>query len=281
LVITICIWINQSESPNLLQGAEQYLHHQTAPTESAGPRLPSANHPIDMRIQDAEVEFTEKLSRQSASLEEAAAAYRERRGRHPPPGFEDWYNFAADNDAIIVEDFWDQIYHDLEPFWAVDTGRIRKDAWEFEMRISIRDHKASSGSDWFWTSIWLSLIQTIEHLLPDMDIALNAMDEPRLVVPFEKIGLHMAKAHNTRHMKDPTTVVSDWKSLAQSEQDPEPGLEKPQRVWDTGKETSNYLPPSLLPCPSLTRPRALLADGPARLSSRKPSPHGQCLNRPR
>jgi len=216
-----------------------------APTVSAGPGLASGNHPIDIRIRAAEAEFAEKLSRQSGSLEEAAAAYRKRRGRHPPPGFKEWYEFAVENDAIMVEDFWDQIYHDLEPFWALDPARIRKDAWEFEMRINIRDHKASSGSNWFWTKIWLSLIGTIEHLLPDMDIALNAMDEPRMVVPFEKIDNYMTEAHKTRHMKDPGSVISTWGSLVPSEEDPEPSVERSQRVWDSGKETST--PPFTTP----------------------------------
>lgn len=239
-----------------------------APTVPGGPGLASGNHPIDIRIRAAEAEFAEKVSRQSGSLEEAAAAYRERRGRHPPPGFKEWYEFAVENDAIMIEDFWDQIYHDLEPFWALEPARIRKDAWDFEMRINIRDHKASSGSNWFWTKIWLSLIETIEHLLPDMDIALNAMDEPRMVVPFETIDKYMTEAHKTRHMKDPGSVISNWGSLIPSEEDPEPSVEKSQRVWDSGKETSTASPhrATLVVIPNpfkrpflLTPTRALLA----------------------
>jgi hypothetical protein len=120
----------------------------------------TGNHPIDALIKSAEAEYTHKLSQEAKTLNEAAARYRERRGRHPPPGFKEWYEFATKHNAIMVEDFWDQVYHDLGPFWAIEASQIRREAWDFEMTINIRDHVASAGSDWFWTQIWLKLIKT-------------------------------------------------------------------------------------------------------------------------
>ncbi|KAK4097300.1 glycosyltransferase family 90 protein [Parathielavia hyrcaniae] len=173
-----------------------------------------SEHPIDGLIKAAEIEFADKIAKATRTLPDAAAAYRKRRGRHPPPGFDKWYEFAQEkHNAIIVEEFWDQIYHDLEPFWAVDPARIRSDARRFEMRLEIRDHKASTRSDWFWTQIWLEMIQAIEHLLPDMDLALNAMDEPRMVVPWEDIDKKMKKAAKTRMLVDPKRVVSEFGQL--------------------------------------------------------------------
>ncbi|KAK0610388.1 hypothetical protein B0T17DRAFT_464843, partial [Bombardia bombarda] len=196
----------------------------------------TGTHPIDVLIRAGEKEFAEKLSREAKSLADAAAAYRKRRGRHPPPGFDEWYKFAKENNAVMVEDFWDQVYHDLEPFWALKPARIRKDAWDFEMRISIRDGKATSGSDWFWTKIWLSLINTIEHLLPDMDIALNAMDEPRLVVPWEDIDKYMTEADKTRKIvKDAGSVVSEFQKLPPPGEGPEKSEETPKKVWENTK----------------------------------------------
>ncbi|KAL1853584.1 hypothetical protein VTK73DRAFT_8926 [Phialemonium thermophilum] len=175
--------------------------------------VPKRSHPIDILVDAAETKFQKLLAKESHSLEEAAAAYRKRRGRHPPPGFKEWYQFAVAHEAVMVEDFWDQIYHDLEPFWALPGPLIRREAQAFEMTINIRGGKASAGSDWFWTQIWLKLIRTIEHLLPDMDIALNAMDEPRLVVPRETIDEYMATARETRVLKDPSSVVSEFEKL--------------------------------------------------------------------
>lgn len=176
-----------------------------------------APHPIDQLLYDAQTDFNDLLAKESKTLAEAAHAYRKRRGRHPPPGFDKWYEFAKQNDAIVVEDFFDQVYHDIEPFWGIPTGVIRKEAYSFEMSIHIREGKAKSTSDWFWTLIWLDMIKSIEHLLPDMDMPLNAMDEPRLVVPWEDINKYMNKASQTRIFHKPADVVSEFQHL------PKPG----------------------------------------------------------
>ncbi|KAJ4287896.1 hypothetical protein N0V88_007516 [Collariella sp. IMI 366227] len=226
------------------------LHYLHTSAFGAGPLSPATpwghkqgfdKHPIDPLIQLAGKEFTAKLSKATQTLEDAAAAYRKRRGRHPPPGFDKWYEFATDRNTIIIEDFWDQIYHDLEPFWGVNPRQIRKDARDFEMRIEIRDGKASTTSDWFWTQIWLSMIQTIEYLLPDMDLAINGMDEPRVVVPWEDIDAYLKKAANTRNMADVGNVVSKFGKLPPVGQAPEeekgvmPGTVTPTGRWETDK----------------------------------------------
>ncbi|KAK8087539.1 hypothetical protein PG997_002500 [Apiospora hydei] len=188
----------------------------------AMPDYANAGHPIDSLIKLAETQFSDAMAKESHTLEEAAKAYRARRGRHPPPGFKGWYEFAKKHNAIVVEDFWDQIYHDLNPFWGLDARRIRKEAWDYEMTINIRNHNASAESDWFWTTIWLSMIKTIEEYLPDMDIALNAMDEPRLVVPWEDINRYVQKEKEMRVLTPPKDVVSDFKPLSKPGTDRRP-----------------------------------------------------------
>ncbi|KAI0123547.1 glycosyltransferase family 90 protein [Xylariales sp. AK1849] len=183
------------------------------PTKAQAAHDASSTHPIDSLIKVAEADFTDILAKESSTLAEAAEAYRKRRGRHPPPGFKAWYEFAKGQNAVIVEDFWDQVYHDLNPFWGVDASQIRKDAWDFEMTINVRNGNASAGSDWFWTQIWLDLIKTVEGYLPDMDIALNAMDEPRLVVPWEDINGYMQKEKKSRTLVPPKQVISEFSKL--------------------------------------------------------------------
>ncbi|KAI1198781.1 glycosyltransferase family 90 protein [Nemania serpens] len=187
--------------------------------EQAGPDTPR-DHPIDELIRNADKNFKEILARESTNLTQAAKVYRERRGRHPPPGFDKWFEFAQEHDAIIVEDFFDRIYHDLNPFWGLDPKVIRKEAWDFEMTINIRNHNATAGSTWFWTKIWLEMIKTIEHLLPDMDIALNAMDEPRLVVPWEDVAGYMQKAERTRKLTPVADVVAGFHDLPSPKEGP-------------------------------------------------------------
>lgn len=198
-------------------------------------------HPIGKLIYDAQHVFAELMSKESRSIEDAAQAYRKRRGRHPPPGFEKWYTFARNKNSIIVEDFFDQIYNDLGPFWGMEPTTLRKESWDFEMTINIRDGKATAGSDWFWTVIWLDLIKTIEHLLPDMDLALNAMDEPRLVVPWEDIEGYMKKAAKSMKLPKAKNVRSDYQKL------PEPGKgdittwTRPKKWEDTRKFAAEHL----------------------------------------
>ena len=129
---------------------------------------------------------------------------------------------------MMVEDFFDQIYHDLGPLWGLQPSLMRKEAWSYEMNINIRGHNASTGSNWFWTQIWLNLTQTIEHLLPDMDIALNAMDEPRIVVPWEEIDKYMEIERTTRGMPPPSEVVSDFSTLGNK---PDPDVKVRPKEW--------------------------------------------------
>ncbi|TQV92962.1 hypothetical protein V2A60_003719 [Cordyceps javanica] len=177
---------------------------------------PDKHHPIDGLIFDAQKKFARLLSKETKTVLEAAQAYRKRRGRHPPPGFGEWFEFAQSNDAVIVEEFFDQIYHDLEPFWGVDPAYMRRESQAFDMTIRVRDGNATSTSTWFWTEIWLRLIKKIEHVLPDMDIPLNAMDEPRIIAPYEDIQHYMAKAAKTKLFTDPEKVIGKFQSLTTS-----------------------------------------------------------------
>ena len=200
LLLTLIWWYRSSSLAANLKGFSSYRPTRpvSSPTQHG-----YGTHPIDLLIQAGEEEFDALLSKQTYDVASAAAEYRTRRGRHPPPGFEAWFNFAQEKGAIIVEDFWDQIYHDLGPFWGLPAEQIRRDAKDFEMTINVRNGKATAGSDWFWTQIWLNLTQTIESHLPDMDLALNAMDEPRLVVPWEDINQYMEAERASRKMHLP------------------------------------------------------------------------------
>ena len=227
------IWLYRSSSlPATFKG----LKPNTPPTSILQDNYGA--HPIDLLIQAGEEEFDNLLSKQKYDVNAAAAEYRKRRGRHPPPGFEAWFEFAKEKGAVMVEDFWDQIYHDLGPFWGLPADQIRRDAKDFEMTINVRNGKATAGSDWFWTKIWLNLIQTIEQHVPDMDIALNAMDEPRLVVPWEDINRYMEAERASRSMPPPEEVISQYGGLAGVDQDRMPTSNK---EWEDTREQGRSL----------------------------------------
>lgn len=189
----------------------------TAPEKPQAPAKPQEPerpwHPIDTLIMEADTLFQDTMMKESHSLRNAAAAYRTRRGRHPPPGFDQWYEHAKDNGALIVEDFFDQIYHDLAPFWGLAPATMRKESWDYEMNINIRNGHATSTSNWFWTEIWLNLTQSIEHMLPDMDIPLNAMDEPRILLPWEQVNSYMDMERKSKSMPEPSEVITTFINL--------------------------------------------------------------------
>jgi hypothetical protein len=168
-------------------------------------------HPIDVLIQKAEHDFQALLAKRTSSLASAAAQYRERRGRHPPPGFEEWHKFATEKSAVMVEDFFDPIYDDLNPFWALEPRQIRAEASSFEFVIKVRGHSASANHmERPWMELWLSLVKTIENYLPDLDMAINVMDEPRLVVPWEKINEYMEKEKGSRKLSEVSETISEF-----------------------------------------------------------------------
>ncbi|KAL2753256.1 glycosyltransferase family 90 protein [Sodiomyces alcalophilus JCM 7366] len=216
-------------------------------SDSDRPKTPLQKqyHPIDTLIAEADITFNQLLAKESKTVGAAAEAYRNRRGRHPPPGFDAWYHFAVKHDALVIEDFFDQIYHDLEPFWALDPALMRKEASAFDQNITVRDGFANTTSTWFWTEIWLDLVTSIQHLLPDMDIALNPMDEPRIIVPWEEMATYIQRAEQTRVMPRPQDVTSTFQRLPPPGQ-VEPAVKVRRKKWD---KTKFYWKLARLGCP--------------------------------
>lgn len=229
------------EPPEVRRGRSRFEKIASKPhtlviQDQSHPKSQAPSHPIDELIYDAQRTFAELMSKKSKTVEQAAEAYRKRRGRHPPPGFDKWYEFARSHNAVIVEDFFDQIHHDMEPFWGMEPLDMRRRVSQAEMKINVRNGNASAGSDWFWTKIWLEMIKNIESHLPDMDIALNAMDEPRLVVPWEDIDGYMKKAAKTVKLPDAQSVVSKFQELPASKTG-ELGVEVSRIEWEKTNES--------------------------------------------
>lgn len=183
------------------------------------------SHPIDALIHRAKIEWHKLMAKETLDLEAAAKAYRLRRGRHPPPGFDKWWEFARDHDAIIVEDFFDQIYHDLGPFWGVPAKDMRHAANTFGFVISVRDGKTSQksdGKDRPWMGLWEDLVGTIvnETYVPDLDMAINVMDEPRIVAPWEEISAYMQKESESRRLAPASQVTTEYAGLSELDKDP-------------------------------------------------------------
>lgn len=169
---------------------------------SAAPNGRDRLHPIDHLLRKADIDFQVLLHRQTWNVTDGAAAYRKRRGRQPPPGFDAWYAFARRQDAVIVEEFFDQIYDDLNPFWGVPARQIREQAHSYEHRISVRDGVVSVRTDDLgkspWIKPWSDMVNSVSKYLPDLDMPINHLNESRVVVPWEEINGYMQNERASR-----------------------------------------------------------------------------------
>lgn len=173
-------------------------------------------HPIDLLMYDAQRAHDAYLNHTSASksLAQAAKTYRERYGRHPPPGFEHWYKYATERDSLVIDAF-DSIHHDLQPFWALSPQQIRERTWQMMSNpwhdasgLSIRDGKVEVSPSKFTlpTHAWMleglvKMIGNFAEWLPDMDLAFNVNDECRIAVPFEVIEEMRKQADGTASLE--------------------------------------------------------------------------------
>ncbi|KAJ5154925.1 Lipopolysaccharide-modifying protein [Penicillium coprophilum] len=148
-------------------------------------------HPIGDLMKEANREWLVYDNSRSTNFRRTVAKYREKYGRHPPPGFKEWYMFARKKKAHNVDDF-QQITGDLRPFWAVPPAEIRQMAAGLQASdgiagVQIRNKKVvhSPVEGWRVETLRESINRIVQYL-PDMDIALNIMDQPRVMVSFEE-----------------------------------------------------------------------------------------------
>lgn len=103
---------------------------------SGQPKPSKIVHPIPLKIQAAEKQFSKMVSGQSRSLAKAVAEYRRRYGRPPPKGFDKWYAFAKANGAVVIDEY-DQLMDDLRPFWLLSGAEIRRRALDAGLLPSV------------------------------------------------------------------------------------------------------------------------------------------------
>lgn len=173
-------------------------------------------HPIDNLIVEANRTAEQLLSQHTNGSDEAASAYRKRRGRHPPPGWREWVTFAETGGAVMIESMFDQIYEDLEPFWAITPSTIRSQAASWPMILSTRYGRPErrgtlAAEEQSSIASWEALLAEVpEGYLPDVDLAMNPDEEPHLFVPFETMTNYYAAAEKTRY----TSVFSESRNIS-------------------------------------------------------------------
>jgi hypothetical protein len=164
----------------------------------------SAQHPIRFLIDASLQKFEEQRSRQSKTLEEAVAEYRRRYGIAPPPNFDKWYEFAKQRKVVMIDEY-DSIFNTLLPFWALRPATIRARAREALgygqalLQFQIRKGEVTNiegGGLWMQDAI-TRMTAGFRQWLPDMDLAFNTLDEPRVIIPHEDLARLVTKAKET------------------------------------------------------------------------------------
>lgn len=205
--------------------------------------LPDDKHPISQLIRSAHATFSTLLDQESHNLADAAAAYRARRGRHPPPGFERWFKEAKKRKAVVVESFFDRIHHDTTPFWALDPPELRRQAHSAPQVIRVRGGNATFETDNPnrppFIQLWAALVAEMAPYLPDLDMPVNVMDESRLLVPWEKIERYVAVESKSRQTALFPPEEAETEHTTYEQLDAHPAAFKPRwitseanRYWD-------------------------------------------------
>lgn len=199
---------------------------------------PADAHPISLLMTEADKTWRAYENTRSTTFRQTVSKYRNKHGRHPPPGFKDWYRFARKRNVHNIDDF-EQIMGDLRPFWAIEPRILRNLAANMAKKedqgvatIHIRNHKVVKESNRSWRSETLvTLINRFIEFLPNLDIPLNVLDQPRVVVEWETMQNHLKKEFDTRRTPPEaidgfSTELSDLHNVtsgedASAEEDPE------------------------------------------------------------
>lgn len=190
-------------------GAEAPAQYSNAPTPSIPIHAKPESHPILQLIDNAAQEAATVLKKQSATLQDAVIEYRRRYKLHPPPHFDKWYTLAKERNVQLIDEY-DTIHDSLIPFWGVRPDVLRhrvqealgfsgRDAHQnYLMSIIIREGAivdVKEGSRWQQEATSAMMNDFIQYL-PDMDLAFNIHDEPRVVLPHEDLQRLVEKALN-------------------------------------------------------------------------------------
>lgn len=181
-----------------------HIEDKTLSAQQILPSQKSSSHPIWKLVRDNELEWQATLTKQSQSLSEAVKEYRKRYNIPPPPNFDKWYEFAKARNVQIIDEY-DNILQSLTPFWGLKPSTIRARAREaigFDsnnvLGVLIRKgkiKKIGGGGEWQMNATAHMLKEFIEYL-PDMDLAFNIHDEPRILVPYDDLSRLVSIANN-------------------------------------------------------------------------------------
>lgn len=242
---------NLPKLPSWHQDNDNFEDHATIADE----------HPIAGLMHQADVLWSEYEDSRSSTFKETVAKYRRKYGRHPPPGFRDWYKFARDRNVHNVDDF-EQVMDDLRPFWGMHPSIIRSYAahlWEDPENgvsgLHMREKKIWKLTHANWrVETMAEMVKPFIEFLPDMDIAMNMLDQPRIVVPWEEMQKLLNVEASSRQIYPEASA--EWSSNMMGllkDNDTEPLFTDPKFFTAHGQQYMNI---ARVACPPESRARA-------------------------
>lgn len=156
-------------------------------------------HPVNRIVYNNRQEadrWKVQKARVSERLPIAVKEYLERHdGRKPPTNFDAWWQFAMDRDSQVIDHF-PQIDADIKPFWAIKPKKIQEEVARLGshrgiVMVSIKQgvvapQPSKEPYDDATVAIigdLVDLIQPFAQHLADMDLPVNLLDVPRVMVP--------------------------------------------------------------------------------------------------
>ncbi|GAA5983978.1 hypothetical protein JCM10908_005999 [Rhodotorula pacifica] len=186
-------------------------------------------HPIHYLIREGKKAWKAKVARQSKTLKAAVAEYERRYWRRPPKGFDHWFEFAKENDFVMIDEF-DAMMDKVLPFLAVKPSTLaqRHELIQFDEKFWIQDKtftlelkghgkvaelhgpmKNTNGR----AQQMVDLLRRVGKFLPDVNITFTGHDVPWVTMSGETRAKHMEAAREGQVLPDEVSgdYNDDWK----------------------------------------------------------------------
>lgn len=143
---------------------------------------------IECHVRLAQRKFDSMVSRQSQTYEQAVERFVQQYNRQPPPGFEDWFAYAKQNDVVIIDDYG-QLEKDLAPLRKIPGHVLRarvKNARKTNMWLlhqwDFADGNVSTSApaNWENVKVYREIMSPFLHKLPKFSV-LHSWDDSHRV----------------------------------------------------------------------------------------------------
>lgn len=157
-------------------------------------QIHSDAHVIERMHLEAKLKDHQRYTRQSATFPDAKAAYKQRYHRDPPWAFGTWYQLARAWDSQLIDDGFDQIAEQLEPYrdyFAHDCDQAEYspsflNQWRLiQMCFEDRQVSVAGFMEKWYVEALKFLVTEFKDWAPNVCVLINVGDEPRVLLPHE------------------------------------------------------------------------------------------------